>query len=145
MELLDMADSKLSFLVVRGHRYVHVEGSTWRSWCRICGAEYLARSSSGRFQMPMKCPAHKNTEVDPYMPRHPNASAWGENLMWRDAEGKSWLAPAVRMSMPFGLHVRIPNGEPLDPDLRQPSYAPNAVRPPAAPRRAEIEEPDSDT
>ena len=139
-----MADSNLIFLSVRGHKFVHVQGSYWRSWCRVCGAEYVANAGKlGVRSMPMKCRAHKLSDT-PEM-RHPNASSYASNFTWQDSDGQKWIAPSVRMENPLFLHDRIPTGNVTAPDLRQPSYAPNAVNVPAAPRVPKIEEADSDT
>jgi len=133
-----MADSNLIFLAIRGQRFIHLEGKNWRSWCRVCGFEYVATENRwGTRSLPMTCPKHRDTSIGGHSERHHNAKAGSGSLIgWN---GERWVGrPAPHLVSGFGYYDHLPEG-------LQPSYSLPGSPAPAAPRRAEIEEPDSDT
>ena len=100
-----MADQDLTFLVVRGQRFVNRSGRTWRSWCKVCGEQYEAREPrTGVRFIPTACQAHRGVKVEA---RHVNARATSDVFVW---EGQR--APAVHLADPWGALDQIPEKSP---------------------------------
>lgn len=129
-----MADKDLTFLSVRGQRFIHLGKKLWRTWCRQCGVELTVKESKfGPLYLSTCCDAHKGATGE----RHANARAASKNFLWH--ENGQWVAkPAAHVVSGWGYLERLP-------ESAQPSYAMPGGPEPASVARPEIEDADLDT